>query len=169
MSTTECSCRLWPSPGMYVPTSTPFVSRTRAILRSAEFGLRGVVVETRVQTPRFWGAPASAGVLIFAFFLARPLRTSWLTVGMLRLGLLFQVVCTQKDGGARGSRRTGRAWYRNGPATATPGRARTRSNRCLRAAEAGLRGTSGGRETGSGAGVTRPRRRPLSLGLEGPV
>src|SRR5438552_6076758 len=67
----------------------PFVRRTRAILRSAEFGLRGVVVETRVQTPRFCGAPASAGVLIFAFFLARPLRTSWLTVGMLRLSFSF--------------------------------------------------------------------------------
>src|SRR5262249_15196185 len=74
---------------MYVPTSTPFVSRTRAILRSAEFGLRGVVVETRVQTPRFCGAPASAGVLILAFFLTRPLRTSWLTVGMLRLSFSF--------------------------------------------------------------------------------
>src|SRR5437899_8335819 len=74
---------------MYVPTSTPFVRRTRAILRSAEFGFLGVVVETRVQTPRFCGAPASAGVLTFAFFLARPLRTSWLTVGMLRLSFSF--------------------------------------------------------------------------------
>src|SRR5581483_7143124 len=53
--TTECSCRLWPSPGMYVPTSIPFVSRTRAIFRSAEFGFFGVIVETRVQTPRFCG------------------------------------------------------------------------------------------------------------------
>src|SRR2546426_2512343 len=67
----------------------PFVRRTRAILRSAEFGFLGVVVETRVQTPRFCGAPASAGVLTFAFFLARPLRTSWLTVGMLRLSFSF--------------------------------------------------------------------------------
>ena len=59
---------------MYVPTSRPFVRRTRAILRSAEFGFFGVVVETRVQTPRFCGAPASAGVLIFAAFFDRPLR-----------------------------------------------------------------------------------------------
>jgi hypothetical protein len=33
-------------------TSIVFVSRTRATLRSAEFGFFGVVVYTRVQTPR---------------------------------------------------------------------------------------------------------------------
>src|SRR6059058_5760808 len=67
----------------------PFVRRTRAILRSAEFGLRGVVVETRVQTPRFCGAPASAGVLTLPFFGLRPLRINWLTVGMRRLRFSF--------------------------------------------------------------------------------
>ena len=40
-----------PSPGMYAPTSIWLVSRTRATLRSAEFGFFGVVVYTRVQTP----------------------------------------------------------------------------------------------------------------------
>jgi hypothetical protein len=45
-------------------------------LRSAEFGFFGVVVETRVQTPRFCGAPASAGVFVFAGFFDRPLRIS---------------------------------------------------------------------------------------------
>jgi hypothetical protein len=35
----------------------PFVSRTRAIFRSAEFGFFGVIVRTFVHTPRFWGAP----------------------------------------------------------------------------------------------------------------
>src|SRR6188472_2032769 len=44
ISTTECSWRLCPSPGMYAPTSMPFVSRTRATFRSAEFGFFGVVV-----------------------------------------------------------------------------------------------------------------------------
>ena len=34
----------------------PLVSRTRAILRSAEFGFFGVTVATRVQTPRRCGA-----------------------------------------------------------------------------------------------------------------
>src|SRR5436305_10958318 len=67
----------------------PLVRRTRAILRSAEFGFFGVVVDTRVQTPRFCGAPASAGVFVFAFFEVRPLRMSWLTVGMLRLMSLW--------------------------------------------------------------------------------
>jgi hypothetical protein len=33
-------------------TSWPFVSLTRAIFLSAEFGFFGVVVETRVHTPR---------------------------------------------------------------------------------------------------------------------
>jgi hypothetical protein len=59
----------------------PFVSRTRATFRSAEFGFLGVVVYTRVQTPRFCGAPRRAGVFVFTFGVARPLRTSWLTVG----------------------------------------------------------------------------------------
>ena len=35
---------------MYAPTSIPFVSRTRATFRSAEFGFFGVVVCTRVYT-----------------------------------------------------------------------------------------------------------------------
>ena len=36
-------------------TSKPFVSRTLATLRIAEFGFLGVVVYTRVHTPRFCG------------------------------------------------------------------------------------------------------------------
>jgi hypothetical protein len=36
----------------------------------------GVVVYTRVQTPRFCGAPRSAGVFVFAWGDVRPLRTS---------------------------------------------------------------------------------------------
>src|SRR6185503_265328 len=67
---------------MYVPTSIPFVSRTRAILRSAEFGFLGVIVDTRVQTPRFCGAPWSAGVFVFSRLDVRPLRINWFTVGM---------------------------------------------------------------------------------------
>src|SRR5215217_9303358 len=66
----------------------PLVSRTRATLRSAEFGFLGVVVYTRVQTPRRWGEPFSAGVLVFSTLSSRPLRTSWLIVGMGGLDLL---------------------------------------------------------------------------------
>src|SRR5574338_1230656 len=74
----------------------PLVRRTRAILRSAEFGFLGVIVRTTVQTPRFWGAPLSwrtrrclyelsvycrAGALLLTFLFLRPLRTIWLIVG----------------------------------------------------------------------------------------
>ena len=68
-------------PGMYAVTSTPVVRRTRATLRSAEFGFLGVCVKTRVQTPRRWGEPLSAGVFVFSALVSRPLRTSWAIVG----------------------------------------------------------------------------------------
>src|SRR2546426_682047 len=74
--TIECSCRLCPSPGMYAVTSNPFVSRTRATFRSAEFGFLGVVVYTRVHTPRFCGLPRSAGAFSFFATSRRPRRTS---------------------------------------------------------------------------------------------
>src|SRR5437588_12489839 len=69
----------------------PLVSRTRATLRSAEFGFFGVVVYTRVQTPRRCGAATfflrplpdfRPGVASFFFGGTRPLRISWLVVGM---------------------------------------------------------------------------------------
>src|SRR5215218_6206625 len=78
---------------MYTVTSMPFVSRTRATLRSAEFGFFGVVVYTRVQTPRRWGAATRRlrplpdfrpGVASFFFGAFRPLRTSWEVVGIRR-------------------------------------------------------------------------------------
>src|SRR5215212_5382969 len=90
-STIECSWRLWPPPGMYAVTSIWFVRRTRHTLRSAEFGFFGVVVYTRVHTPRFCGAATfflrplpdfRPGVASFLVFGVRPLRTSWEVVGM---------------------------------------------------------------------------------------
>src|SRR5215472_3556865 len=59
----------------------PDVSRTRATFRNAELGFFGVVVNTRVQTPRRCGEPLRAGVLVFSAFDSRPLRTSWAIVG----------------------------------------------------------------------------------------
>src|SRR3954447_12694702 len=68
--------------------------RTRATLRSAEFGFFGVVVKTRVQTPRRWGAVTfflrplpdfRPGVASFFVLALRPFRTSWLVVGMRRV------------------------------------------------------------------------------------
>src|SRR3954464_13526947 len=67
--------------------------RTRATLRSAEFGFFGVVVYTRVHTPRRWGAATfflrplpdlRPGVESFFGLGLRPLRMRWLVVGMRR-------------------------------------------------------------------------------------
>src|SRR5437868_786898 len=77
----ECSCRLCPTPGMYAVTSIWLVSRTLATLRSAEFGFLGVVVYTRVHTPRRCGLSLRAGVLFFATLSWRPFRTSCWIVG----------------------------------------------------------------------------------------
>lgn len=82
--TIECSWRLCPSPGMYAVTSMPLVSRTRATFRSAEFGFFGVVVYTRVHTPRRCGDPASAGAFVFLALVVRPLRTNCCIVGTSR-------------------------------------------------------------------------------------
>src|SRR4249919_275241 len=69
----------------------PLVSRTRATLRRAEFGFFGVVVYTRVHTPRRCGAATfflrplpdfRPGVASFFFGAVRPLRINWLVVGM---------------------------------------------------------------------------------------
>src|ERR1700752_2349015 len=71
----------------------PLVSRTRATLRRAEFGFFGVVVYTRVQTPRRCGAATfflrplpdfRPGVASFFLGDLRPLRISWLVVGIRR-------------------------------------------------------------------------------------
>src|SRR4051795_2974880 len=78
---------------MYAVTSIWFVRRTRATLRRAEFGFLGVVVYTRVQTPRRCGAATfflrplpdfKPGVASFFVFGLRPLRTNWDVVGIRR-------------------------------------------------------------------------------------
>jgi hypothetical protein len=60
----------------------PFVRRTLATFRMAEFGFFGVRVITWRQTPRRKGAPAKAGALLLYVSFSRPLRTSWLIVGI---------------------------------------------------------------------------------------
>src|SRR5580693_9481844 len=68
--------------------------RTRATLRSAELGFFGVVVYTRVHTPRRCGAAVfflrplpdfKPGVASFFLGVTRPLRTSWEVVGIVRM------------------------------------------------------------------------------------
>src|SRR3989304_9407140 len=105
---------------MYAVTSIPFVRRTRAIFRSAEFGFFGVIVRTTVQTPRFWGEPRRrptnrprrefhvrrrAGVSTFLRSFLRPLRTSCAVVGICSFRLLLWTRETrgQKDPVARSS------------------------------------------------------------------
>src|SRR6478736_955665 len=61
----------------------PFVRRTRATLRSAEFGFFGVWVNTRTHTPRFCGLLCSAGLFVLLRTFSRPCRTSWLIVGIV--------------------------------------------------------------------------------------
>src|SRR6516164_4947548 len=80
-STIECSCRLWPMPGIYVVTSTALVKRTRATFRSAEFGFLGVCVYTRMHTPRFSGQPINAGDLVLLRIPSLPRRISCANVG----------------------------------------------------------------------------------------
>src|SRR3954462_8168154 len=60
----------------------PFVNRTRATLRSAEFGFLGVWVNTPTQTPRFCGLFCNAGLFVLLTIFLRPARTSWLMVGI---------------------------------------------------------------------------------------
>src|SRR4028119_10521 len=62
--------------------SNPFVRRTLATLRRAEFGFLGVVVYTRVQTPRLNGLALSAGDFDLSVTPVRERRTSWLIVGI---------------------------------------------------------------------------------------
>src|SRR5437763_17042006 len=100
----------------------PLVSRTRATLRSAEFGFFGVVVYTRVHTPRRCGAATfflrplpdfRPGVATFFFGATRPLRTSCEVVG-IRPGMLAAPgVWTRegrqaRSGGLRHARRADR-------------------------------------------------------------
>ena len=69
-------------------TSYPFVRRTLATLRIAEFGFLGVRVMTWMQTPRRKGEPSKAGDLVLLLSLFRPLRTNWLIVGISRKSFL---------------------------------------------------------------------------------
>ena len=61
----------------------PLVSRTRATLRKAELGFLGVVVNTRMHTPRRCGQDFSAGLLVFSVIVFRPLRINCEIVGIV--------------------------------------------------------------------------------------
>jgi hypothetical protein len=78
---------------MYAMTSYPFVKRTLATFRIAEFGFFGVLVMTWMHTPRRNGEFSKAGDLDLLRILFRPLRTSWLIVGIAAAFLLIR--CSQ--------------------------------------------------------------------------
>src|SRR5574344_890727 len=86
---------------MYEITSKPLVRRTRHTLRSAEFGFFGVVVYTRVHTPRFCGHASRAGTVLFTTCLTRGLRTSWLIVAIKKLLIALQT-CEKSSPQTRG-------------------------------------------------------------------
>src|ERR1700754_4842054 len=97
---------------MYVVTSIPLVRLTRATLRRAEFGFLGVVVYTRVQTPRRCGAATfflrpfpdfKPGVASFFVLGLRPFRTNWDVVGIRRA--MVAARARGSPGDTRGSRR----------------------------------------------------------------
>lgn len=57
-STTWCSCKVWPSPGIKQTASRPVLSRTRQHLRLAELGFLGLRVNVRRTTPFSCGRPS---------------------------------------------------------------------------------------------------------------
>src|SRR5215510_8037810 len=107
---------------MYAVTSMPVVSRTRATLRSAEFGFFGVWVKTRVHTPRRWGDPWSAGVFDFSGLVTRPLRTSCWMVGNVLLEPLLGAVWGTEPGGRVDRLQNSRWTDRTDPGEAGQGR-----------------------------------------------
>src|SRR5437016_10615486 len=68
---------------------------------------------TRVQTPRFWGAPRRAGVFDLDLGVSRPLRTSWLTVGMLLLRNGWRLLHTARPAGTPAPANRGRGMVAN--------------------------------------------------------
>lgn len=81
-STTLCSCRLCPSPGMKTTASLPLDSRTRAHFLFAELGFLGFRIMVFRTTAFSWGRPNVAPTDVAAA-LAFPWRCIWLRVAMV--------------------------------------------------------------------------------------
>ena len=79
-STTLCSWRLCPSPGMYAWRTFPDVRRTRATLRLAELGFLGLAVKTCITMPLRCGLVSSRGALERAALDGGLRRMAWLSV-----------------------------------------------------------------------------------------
>jgi hypothetical protein len=87
LRTIECSCRLVSLPGDVTGHFNAVGEPDASDLPQAELGLRGVMVQTRVQTPRRCGFAVQRGcfVLLSSGF-SRPFRTScWIVAWSYRL------------------------------------------------------------------------------------
>src|ERR1700722_8134202 len=85
----------------------PLDRRTRATLRSAEFGFLGVIVLTCRHTPFFCGQPCMAGCLGRLRCGTRGFFTSWLMVGIVLVssgGESCHLVSATLGGGRRAPR-----------------------------------------------------------------
>lgn len=80
--TTECSCKVWPSPGIYAITRDRVVNSTFVTFLFAELGFLGLRMYTRRHTPFFWGAFFNAGDFEYTSFLARGWFINWYIVGI---------------------------------------------------------------------------------------
>jgi len=96
IKTIECSCKLWPSPGMWANISCRLLNRTLTILRRAEFGFLGVLVETRRHTPCFWGHWSKARVRSVRRFSSLPSRINWFNVG-IRTIIWLMIALPERD------------------------------------------------------------------------
>src|SRR5699024_4138935 len=100
---------LCPIPGIYALTSMLFDNLTRAYLRKAEFGFLGVIVPTRVQTPRFSDAASvvtrflrlliplfNAGESDFCDIVLRDFLINLLIVGIIECPPLLFLIHTSR-------------------------------------------------------------------------
>src|SRR5690349_5513177 len=156
---------------MYAVTSNPLVRRTRATFRSAELGFLGVVVYTRVHTPRFCGLPRSAGAFSFLTTSRRPWRISWLIVGIRAAVRLPKKVRRQNGKSRHGTRlgqaqtggfdpKSGRGGQRGRPALFSPARPYSSSSGNAPAATKGLGAPAG---SGGGGGGSKPAGGSISI------
>lgn len=95
-STTLCSCRLCPSPGMNTTASLPLDSRTRAHFLFAELGFLGFRIMVFRTTAFSWGRPNVAPEDFGGGF-GFPWRCIWLRVAIVldRRGAVQGEACWQ--------------------------------------------------------------------------
>ena len=97
----ECSWRLWPTPGDVGADLDAAGEPHAGHLAQRRVGLLGGGREDAVHTPRRWGAPLSAGVLVLDCLDARPLRTSCSIVGTRDLWAIRDLLAGTAGRGVR--------------------------------------------------------------------